>query len=461
MSERVDVVVIGMGPGGEEAAGKLAEAGLNVVGIEKKLLGGECPYWGCVPSKMMIRAADLLAESRRIPDVAGTSTQLPDWNPVARRIREQATDYWNDKVAVDRFEGKGGRFVRGVGKVAGWGKVSVNGTVFEAARAIVLSTGTTPVIPPIRGLAQVPYWTNREAIEVAHPPSSLVVLGGGAVGLELAQVFLRFGVNVTIVEALQRLLPMEEPEAGEELARVLTREGMDVRVGAKAVSVERQGSLIAVHLEGGERVSGEHLLVAVGRRANLVELGIDAVGIDASQRFVPVDAHMRAASALWAVGDVTGKGLFTHIAIYQAAIAVADILGKQFPGADYRALPRVTFTDPEVGAAGLTEEAARKNGVRVRAGSALVSTSARGWIHGPGNEGFIKLVEDADRGVVVGATSMGPRGGDVLSMLALAIHAAVPTEQLRHMIYAYPTFYRGIEDALRALPVEENAAVRS
>ena len=206
MSERVDVVVIGMGPGGEDAAGRLAEAGLNVVGIEKELLGGECPYWGCIPSKMMIRAADLLAEARRIPGVAGRSTVAPDWSPVAKRIRVEATDYWNDKVAVDRFEGKGGHFVRGVGRITGRSSVAVDGRTFDATRAIVIATGTAPAAPPIPGLASVPYWTNRQAIEVERLPDSLIVLGGGAVGLELAQVFARFGMAVTVVEALPRLL---------------------------------------------------------------------------------------------------------------------------------------------------------------------------------------------------------------------------------------------------------------
>ncbi len=447
----MDAVVVGMGPGGEDVAGKLAEAGLQVVGIEKELLGGECPYWGCVPSKMMIRAADLLAESRRIPGFAGTSTVTPDWRPVARRIRAEATDSWNDKVAVDRFEGKGGHFVRGTGRLAARDRVAVNGTEYQASRAVVLATGQVPTIPPIPGLGKVKYWTNREAIETETVPSSLVVLGGGSVGLELAQVFSRFGSKVTVVEALDRLLPVEEPEAGEVLQRVLSREGLDLRVGTRVTSVDQQGSQIVLSLEGGARITGDRLLVATGRRANLAAIAVEAIGMDPKMPALPVDDHMRVMPGVWGVGDLTGKGAFTHVALYQSAIAVADILGRPSPAADYRALPRVTFTDPEVGSTGLTEAEARKKGIRVRTGAARVAQSARGWIHGPGNEGFIKLVEDADRGLLVGATSMGPWGGEVLSMLALAIQAAVPTERLRHMIYAYPTFHRGIEDALRAL----------
>jgi len=451
MTTQVDAIVIGMGPGGEDVAGRLAEAGLHVVGIEKQLVGGECPYWGCVPSKMIIRAADLLAEARRIPGVAGSSAVVPDWAPVAQRIRDQATDNWDDTVAVDRFTGKGGHFVRGAGRIVAPGQVAVDGTIFHASRAIVVATGTSPAIPPIPGLSDVAYWTNHDVMEATELPGSMIVLGGGAVGLEIAQSLSRFGVSITVVEALDRLLPVEEPAVGEELARVLEREGIDVRVATRAVHVERDGERVAVHLEGGGRVVAEKLLVATGRRAQLASLGLSAVGIDARGPWISVDGRMRAADGVWAVGDVTGVGAFTHVAMYQSAIAAADILGGDPPEADYRALPRVTFTDPEVASVGLTEEAARKRGLPTRTGSARVAHSARGWIHGPGNDGFIKLVEDADRGVLVGATSVGPRGGEVLSMLCLAVHAEIRTDTLRRMIYAYPTFHRGVEDALRAL----------
>lgn len=456
MTEQADAVIIGMGPGGEDVAGKLAEAGLRVVGIEKELVGGECPYWGCVPTKMMIRAADLLAEARRIPGFAGQATVTPDWTPIARRIRQEATDTWDDRVAVERFQKKGGHFVRGAGRLTGGMDVSVNGTTYRASRAVVVATGAAATIPPIKGLDQVPYWTNREAVKTEQLPSSLIVLGGGAVGLEFAQVFARFGVHVTVVEALPRLLPMEEPEAGELLARIFRNEGIVIRVGARVSDAAMDGDAIAVTMEGGERITGDRLLVATGRGADLKLVGVEAVGIDSSTRWLPVDDHLRAGKGLWGVGDVTGQGQFTHVAMYQAGIAAADILDQDTPPADYRALPRATFTDPEVAAAGLLEDQARKQGLRVRVGIAQVPSSARGWIHGPGNDGFIKLVEDSDKGVLVGATSAGPRGGDVLSMLALAIEARIPTRALRHMIYAYPTFYRGIEDALRALNEAKN-----
>src|SRR5919109_453104 len=230
VTERVDAIVLGMGVGGEELAECLAENGLKVVGIEHHLVGGECAYYGCVPTKMMIRADGMLAEGRRIPGFAGTSTVTPDWDPVARRIRDEATDNWDDRVAVERFEKKGGRFVRGTGRLAGPAKVAVNGTTFEASRAVVTATGTNPAIPPIAGLQDVPYWTNREAVKVEVLPSSLVILGGGAIGLELGQAFARFGVTVRIIEGMGRVLSMEEPEASDVLAEVLARDGVELCV---------------------------------------------------------------------------------------------------------------------------------------------------------------------------------------------------------------------------------------
>ena len=454
MTESADVVVVGMGVGGELLAERIADAGLDVVGIEEHLVGGECPYWGCVPTKMMTRAANALAEARRVPHLAGTATVEPDWAPVAARIRTEATDTWDDRVAVERFEGKGGRFVRGSARLDGPRRVRVGKRTFEARRGVVLATGTRPAIPPILGLDTVDFWTNHEAVEAKEVPASLVVLGGGAVGLELAQVFSRFGSQVTVVEMMDRLLPPEEPESGELVAAVLAAEGLDVRTGVGASSVARAPDGVEVDLADGKQLTAERLLVATGRRTDLSPLGVATVGLDENARAIPVDDHLRAADGLWAIGDVTGLGPFTHIAVYQARIAAADILGEHVTPADYRALPRVTFTDPEVGAVGPTEAQARDQGLDVRIGMAQVPTTTRGWIHKAGNEGFFKLVEDARRGVLVGATSVGPHGGEVLGLLALAVHAEVPVAQLRSMIYAYPTFHRGMEDALRDLDAD-------
>jgi pyruvate/2-oxoglutarate dehydrogenase complex dihydrolipoamide dehydrogenase (E3) component len=448
VAQSVDVVVIGMGPGGEDVASKLAEAGLDVVGVDQRLLGGECPYFGCVPSKMMIRAANALAEGRRIPGLAGSSTVSADFTPVAKRIREEATDNWDDIVAVQRFEGKGGRFVRGHGVITAPHTVTVGDTEFLARKAIVLNTGTEPAVPPIPGLAETPYWTNRDAVAVEEPPASLAVLGGGAIGCELAQVFARFGVEVSVIEAAPRLLPLEEPESSELIADAFTEEGITVHAGAAATTVANDASGFALTLADGTEVRAEKLLVASGRRNNLKGIGLPAIGVDENARFVETDDRLRIADGVWAIGDITGKGAFTHMSMYQAAIATRDILGQDGPPAHYHAVPRVTFTDPEVGAVGLTEAQAREQGIVVRIGHAKIPESTRGWIHKAGNAGFLKLVADEDRGVLVGATSAGPTGGEVLGALALAVHAAVPVAKFKEMIFAYPTFHRAIETAL-------------
>src|SRR6266516_3576447 len=438
MTERdrdVDVVVIGMGPGGEHAAGTLAEAGLVVAGVEDRLVGGECPYWGCVPSKMMIRAANLIMEGNRVNGMAGAARVDPDWTPVARRIRDEATDDWDDKVAADRFTGKGGILVRGHGRISAPGEV----------------TGTAPAVPPIPGLAGTPFWTNREAIEAERVPGSLVILGGGSVGVELGQVFARFGSRVTVVEGAGRLLPKEEPEAGDLLAGVFGREGIGVHTGQHATGVRHSRSGFTVTLDGGGELTGEALLVATGRRTDLAGVGVGAVGIDENLSAIPVDGHLRAAPGVWALGDITGKGAFNHMCMYYAEIVVADILGEPGVAAEYHAVPRVTFTDPEDGVVGLTEDQAQEQGLDVRVGTTLIPQSARGWIHKAGNDGFIKLVEDAGAGVLAGATSAGPAGGEVLGALVMAVHARVPVRSMRQMIYAYPTYHRAIEDALAGL----------
>jgi pyruvate/2-oxoglutarate dehydrogenase complex dihydrolipoamide dehydrogenase (E3) component len=439
---RCDALVVGMGPGGEEVASKLAQAGLDVVGIEAELLGGECPYWGCIPSKMMVWAAELLAEGRRIPGNAGTSAIVPDWAPVARRIRE-ATDAWDDKVAVDRFEGKGGHFIRGRARLTGPASIEVNGEEIIAGRALVVATGARAWVPPT--FEAVPHWTNREAIATETVPDSLLVIGGGPVGLEIGQVMSRFGAAVTIVEAGDRLAPAEEPEASELLTAILRREGITVLTGVDIVRAEPSGEHgCTAHFADGSSVTASRALVATGRRPDLAALGVGALGLDDAAHSIPVDARLRVLPGVWAVGDVTGVGAFTHVAMYQGRICVADILGHDLDEADYRALPRVTFTDPELGSVGLTEEDARTSGGDVRVMHEPISSSARGWINR--SEGLIKLVERD--GVLVGATSMGPFGGEVLGLLTLAVHARIPVRTLKSMIYAYPTFHRAIESAL-------------
>ena len=449
MANQCDVVVIGLGPGGEAAAAELARAGLDVVGIDERLVGGECPYYGCIPSKMVIRAADSLAEGQRIDGLAGSADVRPDWAPVHARIRDEATDDWDDAVAVKRLEDAGARFVRGHARLDGERTVVVGDERFEAKRGVVLNPGTAPSAPPIEGLAGTPYWTNRDVLSIESVPGSLIVIGGGAIGAELSQGLARFGVRVTVLEVAGRILAPEEPEASALIADVFAQEGIQVLSDVKIASVSYDDGRFQVVLDD-QTLDAEKLLVAAGRRPNLADLGLDTVGLDPSARSIEVDDSMRAGEGLWALGDVTGKGAFTHTSMYQSAICVRDILGQDGPTADYRALPRVTFTDPEVGSVGMTEKQARDAGLDVRVAHAeLAAASTRGWIaRAPG---LIKLVEDADRGVLVGATTVGPSGGEMLSMLTTAIHAEIPTDTLRSMIYPYPTYHRGIEYVLGQL----------
>ncbi len=450
--ETYDIAVIGMGPGGEAVAGSLARAGLSVLGVDNRLVGGECPYWGCIPSKMMVRGADALAEARRVGTLSGSVGEVrPDFGMVAERIRAEATDDWDDAAAVKRFTDAGGVFVRGTGRLASKERLEVDGTMYAVRRGIVVNTGSAPVIPPIEGLDEVEYWTNHEVMEARELPASVVVLGGGAIGCEMAQVMSRFGSSVTVVEAAEHLLPPEEPEAGDILRRVFEAEGITVHTGVGADRVASVDGGVRVTLADGTEVTAERIVVATGRRADPEAVGLHVVGVDPAARVVPVDERCRVTDGVWAVGDITGKGGFTHVSMYQSGIVTRDVLGEDGPPADYRAVPHVTFTDPEVGSVGLTERAAREQLDHVLVGSTPVPETSRGWIHQAGNEGIIKVVADADRGVLVGATSMGPSGGEVLGALAVAVKAQVPVATLTDTIWAYPTFHRGIGDALGRL----------
>jgi pyruvate/2-oxoglutarate dehydrogenase complex dihydrolipoamide dehydrogenase (E3) component len=441
-----DVIVVGLGPGGEHVALKLGEAGFRVLGVEERLVGGECPYFGCVPSKMMIAAAHTLREAGRVNTLAGHSTVSPDWTPVATRIRDEATDDWHDKVAVKRLEDSGAGFVRGRGVLAGDGRVTVGDTTYTATKGIVLNTGTAPSAPPIDGLSDTPYWTNRDAVRLTELPSSLIVIGGGAIGCELAQVMALFGVRVTVVEMADRLVALEEPEASEALQKAFAETGIQVLTGVSVGSVSYTDGQFSVDV-GDQQVSAEKLLVAAGRRTNLAGLGLEGVGLDPHARLLEPDERMRVADGVWAIGDITGKGAFTHVSMYQGAVVLNDLLGRDGPWADYRAVARVTFTAPEVASVGLSEKAARDAGIEVR--TAIGDLGARGWM--TKEDGLVKLVADASRGVLVGGTVVAPAGGEIMSMLALAVHAEVPLDTLLHMHFAYPTYHRAIESVLKDL----------
>ena len=444
-SHECDVVVVGLGPGGEALVARLAKAGLAVVAVEAELVGGECPYWGCIPSKMFIRAANLLAEARRIATLSGAASVTPDFSVVAKRIREEATDNWDDTVAADRITAAGATLVRGHGRLAGDRTVEVAGETYVASKGVVLNTGTTAAVPPIPGLADTPFWTNREALKAERAPGSLIVIGGGAIGLELAQAYARFGAEVTVLEVAKRILAPEEPESSELLTKVFEAEGIGVHAGITIDRVDHDGSRFTVTC-GDTTYDAEQLLVAAGRKSRLDDIGLDTVGVEVG-RFLTVGDDMQVTAGLWAIGDIVGRGAFTHLSMYQSERAARAILGE--PLAEYDdSFPRVTFTDPEVGGVGMTEQQARDRGVNVRIGVTDVAASSRGFVHGVGNDGLIKLVIDADRDVIIGATSAGPTGGETLSALAVAVRAEIPLSTLRNTVYAYPTFWRAIESAL-------------
>jgi pyruvate/2-oxoglutarate dehydrogenase complex dihydrolipoamide dehydrogenase (E3) component len=311
---------------------------------------------------------------------------------------------------------------------------------------VVVNTGTAPAAPPIPGLADTPFWTNRDAVKLTELPASLVVIGGGAIGCELAQVMALFGVQVTLVEAAERLVALEEPEASAALENAFAETGIQVLTGASIGSVSYADGRFTVELAD-QQLSADKLLVAAGRRNNLHGLGLEHVGLDPDARVLDPDERMRVADGVWAIGDIVGKGAFTHVSMYQGAVVVADLLGRDGPWADYRAVSRVTFTAPEVASVGLTEKAARDQGLDV-----VVATGdlgGRGWM--AREDGVIKLVLDRARGVLVGGVVVGVNGGEIMSMLELAVHAEVPLATLLHQHFAYPTYHRAYDTVLKDL----------
>jgi pyruvate/2-oxoglutarate dehydrogenase complex dihydrolipoamide dehydrogenase (E3) component len=450
VSDTCDVIVLGMGTCGEDAALRLAGAGLDVVGIEPRLIGGECPYWACIPTKFMVGSANMVAVARQADGLVGRVDVNSDWGIVASRIRSQITGGWDDSAGVARFEAKGGRFIRGWGKITAPGTVEVNGRSIFGERGVLVATGSQPSIPPIPGLSGVEYWTNHEAIAVEELPSSLAILGGGPVGCELGQVFARFGVEVTVIEGEDRLLGREEPEASRLVADALIADGATMRLGVRAVSVSSADGSIRVDLDDGTAVTTERLLVATGRTADADAVGVAAAGASTSRGFIEVDGLMRAGDNLWAIGDVTGRTLLTQVAEYQGMIAVEDILGGDPRPADYKALPRATFTDPEVGSVGLTESEASSEGRAVTVTVRDLRGTFRGWVSASPVSGVIKLVADETEDRLLGGTVVGPRATEVVGFLALAVQERTPLRNLVNMIYAFPTFYGGIGEAIGA-----------
>jgi pyruvate/2-oxoglutarate dehydrogenase complex dihydrolipoamide dehydrogenase (E3) component len=446
-----DVVCLGGGVAGEAIAGGLEGSGLTIAVIERELVGGECAYWGCVPSKTLLRSAETLTEADRARGLAASRVQWDlDFPKISKRVLWMARDL-DDTKAAAAVEAKGARLVRGAGKLVDQRTVEVDGERYVARESLVIANGSTASIPPIPGLDSVDYWTNRQAAVPRELPISLAVLGGGAIGVELGQAFARFGSKVTIIEAGPRFLGLEEPEAGEALLPHLEADGIELMVGDPCVGVEKGegASGVVVKLKSGARVTAERLLVATGRRPNFEAW--EPAGLARTERgWLKVDpATLESGPGVYGAGDVTGIGGFTHLAYYHGQVVARRLRGED-ARADHTAIPRVTFTDPEVASVGLSEAGAREKGIEVVIASTDPGEAARGYIH-DFHGGMLKLVGDRKRGVLVGATLVSPRAGEILGELILAVKLATPVRILADVIHPYPAFNRVLGAALGEL----------
>ena len=435
MNDRFDAVVIGTGPAGEVAVTRLAEQGLRVALVERELIGGECAYWACIPSKTLLRPPETRFEARR---AAGVEVPAMNWPQVAE-YRNYMIRNLDDSNQVDGYEKQGITVVKGEARIAGPGRVDVDGRTLQTER-IIVATGTDTSIPPISGLQEAGFWTNREATTLQQLPVSIVILGGGPVGIELGQFFARFETEVILVEAADRLLSRENPAVGGLILDVLREDGIDVRLGARAERVERRNGRRVVTLANGDEVTGEELLVATGRKPRVAGIGLETVGIDESPKGIKVDGRCRAGEGVWAIGDVTGVMPFTHVGMYQGRIAAADIAGRVVE-ADYTAIPRVVFSDPEIAAVGLTEAQAREQGVDVITSHvSLPDAIARPWTYEKDPRGELGLIADRERQVLIGAWAVAPLAGEWIHHAVLAIKAKIPLSVLEDTVAQFPTF---------------------
>ncbi len=448
MSERFDTIVIGGGPGGEVALNMLAKAGQRLALCEMELIGGECSNWGCIPSKTLLRPPELRGQSER---TAGIETPELVW-PRLSDYRDYMVSNHDDSRRVTRYEERGITVLKERVRLAGPGRVEANGRVLEAD-AIVLATGAEAVVPPIPGLQEAGFWTNREATEVTEIPESVVFIGGGVVSVELAQFFARFGSRVTIVQGPPHLADREDPQIGLLLEEILREDGVELLLGKRAQAVHVDDGDRVVELDDGGEARGRELVLAVGRRPRTQELGLEEVGVETGPRGIMIDERCRAAEHVWAIGDCTGGG-FTHVAKYQGRIAAADILGAPAK-ADYRAVPRVVFTDPEIAAVGMTEAQARESGLDVAVATIDLPTSiARPYTYQENPTGTFGVVVDRQRDVLVGAWAVAPLAGEWIHQAVLAIRAEIPVSVLEDTIAQFPTFSEALGTALRSLPDE-------
>jgi len=448
-------VCLGGGVAGEAIAVGLQDSGLTLAVVERELVGGECPYWGCVPSKTLLRSGETLSEADRARLLAASRVEWTvDFPKVSKRVLWMARNLDDSRPAA-AMEATGAKLFRGEGKLTDLSTVEVGGAQLVARRSVVIANGSTAAIPPIPGVDTIEFWTNRQAAIPSELPASLAILGGGAIGVEMGQAFARLGSKVTVIEAAPTFLGLEEPEAGAALRPHLEADGITLRIGDPCVAVEkqsassRQASAVVVHLKSGAVVSADRLLVATGRRPNAEAWR--ATGIAQTERgWLKVDpATLEARAGIFGAGDVTGLGGFTHLAYYHGQVVARRLRGMD-ARADHTAVPRVTFTDPEIASVGLSEAVARGRGIDVVVVRTDPAETARGYIH-DFHGGALKLVGDRKRGVLIGATLVTPRAGEIVGELVLAIKLGTPLKTLADVIHPFPAFNRVLGASLEEL----------